>query len=350
MMTKPILLLAAATTIGAATVAHTALELMPAAPAPAADVVLTGACDASAGLLLDDRHLLVADDEDKKKRILRVYDLTTGGAPAGVVDVTAALQADDEVDLEGLTRFGSRIVAVGSHSHTKKAAPAPSRHRIIAIALAGTGPNPTLGAVSRPYQTLVGDAQRALDALPASDPLSRFVLDNGKAPNDGGLSIEAVSDTDSAGELLIGLRSPLAPGGKAIVLRLTNAAAVLDSGAAATFGPPITLDLGAQGVRDLVRDGGSGFRLIAGNSSDGGTFALWTWSGPGPSSTLKQVGPIDTPAEGTSAEGLVLTTDRAAAWILFDEGQRLIEGKECKDLKEAGGKSFHARRLALSPS
>ncbi|MEO5822246.1 MAG: DUF3616 domain-containing protein [Vicinamibacteraceae bacterium] len=351
MMTKPILLIAAATTIGAAAVALPGLDLVPDSPPAAEFVELTGACDASAGLLLDGRHLVVADDEDKETITLRVYDLEKTEAKLEGIDATPFLDAKgEEVDLEGLTVFGSRYVAIGSHSRNKEKVEAPTRHRILAFTLAPKAPPNQQIATSHLYSGLLIDAQKALKALPATSPLSGFLLDNGSAPKDGGLSIEAVSDTATGGELLIGLRSPLSPKGKAIVLRLTNAGAVLDSHADPVFAEPILLDLPAkdghaQGLRDLVRDGTGGYLLIAGDVAEGGSFRLWKWSGPGTGSNATPVADIKMPAEKTSAEALVLTPDKKAGWILFDEGERDVAGKACK---KAANKAFHASRIPAS--
>ena len=129
-MTKSILLILAGTTIGTAAVALPSLDLTLPAPAAAAaaaplpppaaaELVFTGMCDASAGLLVDAHHLVAANDEDPVDTTLRVYDLRTPGAPIATIDATAALAPegeDAEVDLEGLTRFGSRFALIGSHS------------------------------------------------------------------------------------------------------------------------------------------------------------------------------------------------------------------------------------------
>lgn len=336
---------------GAATLSALAID----APLPS-DIVFTGGCDASAGLLVDDNHLLVADDEDKKKTELRVYDLRSPGAPKSTLDLTAALapdQEEPEVDVEGLTRFGSRLALIGSHSRRgDQAKPAPSRRRLLSFTLSGTTPALTLGATAR-YEKLVEQAQAFLVARPEGDPLKALVLDRNLSSKKGGLSIEALSETATPGELLIGVRSPLAPGDKALLLLMTNAAAVLDNGVAATFGPPILLELGKQGLRDLVRDPkGGGYIVLAGNAGDVGTFALWRWAGPGSTSPPTKIMMVDTPGPGTSAEGVVLTATPSKVLILFDEGERPLpnptaEMATCKDQKRPE-RSFRVRTLDLA--
>ena len=272
--------------------------------------------------------------------------------------MTAALApdaADKEVDLEGLTRFGTRFALIGSHSRRgDEGKPAPSRRRLLAFELTGTAPAVGIASPKR-YTTLVEDAQAFLATQPA--PLNAVVLDTPLGAKFGGLSIEALAET-AAGELLIGLRSPLGPADKALILVLDkalilvlrNAAAVFDSGATASFGPPILLDLQKQGLRDMVSDGNGGYLLLSGQPGEGGTFALWSWAGPGGAAPRKRTRVANDP--GTSAEAIVLPPDKKAAWILFDEGERrTASGKRCKsDSVPPSGKSFRARRVALAGS
>jgi hypothetical protein len=352
-MTKSILLIVAGSTIGTAAVALPTLELMPQPTAAAAtELVFSGMCDASAGLLVDANHLVVANDEDPVKTELRVYDLRTPGAPVATIDATAALAPegpDGEVDLEGLTRFGSRFALIGSHSlKGDDGKPAPSRRRLIAFELTGTAPRFTLAGSTR-YTSLVADAQAFLATQP--EPMKSFVLDKPLGAKFGGLSIEALSASATPGELLIGLRSPLGPGDTAIVLPLKNAAAVLDSHAAPAFAAPILLPLGRQGLRDLVDDGHGGYLLLAGEAGEGGTFGLWAWAGPSGATPPRRLRDIPNEKD-TSAEAIVLTPDAKSAWILFDEGERkTASGKKCKgDSVPPAGKTFRARRLDLPAS
>ena len=357
-MTKSILLIVACTTIGTAAVALPALDLTPPAPAAppatppsAVELVFTGMCDASAGLLLDANHLVVANDEDRVETTLRVYDLRTPGAPVAMIDATAALApegADAEIDLEGLTRFGSRFALIGSHSlKGDDGDPAPSRRRLMAFELSGTAPRFTLTKAVR-YAKLSDDARAFFATQP--EPIKSLVLDTPKTSAKlGGLSIEALSASGTPGELLIGLRSPLGPGGTAIVVSLKNAAAVLDAHATPAFVAPILLSLGKQGLRDLVSDGRGGYLLLAGEPGEGGTFALWSWAGPTGATPPQKLRAIPNEAD-TSAEAIAVAPDGKSAWILFDEGERkTASGKKCKgDSVPPAGKSFRARRVDLS--
>ena len=134
-------------------------------------------CDASAGLLVDAHHLVVANDEDPVDTTLRVYDLRTPGAPVATIDATAALApegADAEVDLEGLTRFDSRFALIGSHSlkgddGRARAEPStPPRLRADAGRRRGSRwPTPAR------YTKLVDDAQRVLRHPAGADQVVR---------------------------------------------------------------------------------------------------------------------------------------------------------------------------------
>jgi uncharacterized protein DUF3616 len=341
-----------ATVIATAVAAGAALLRPDAPPPPPAELVFTGMCDASAAVLVDANHLVVANDEDPARTLLRVYDLRAPGAPVETIDATAALAPkglDAEVDLEGLTRFGSRFALIGSHSRKGDLGdPAPNRRRLLVFQLTGTPPHVALANGAR-YTGLVDDAQAFLAAQP--EPLKSVVLDKEVSSKLGGLSIEALSASASPGELLVGLRSPLGPGDTAIVLPLTNAAAVLDSRARATFGPPILLALGKQGLRDLVSDRRGGYLLLAGEPGEGGTFALWTWAGPAAVTPPRKLRLIPNEKD-TSAEAIAVADDGKTAWILYDEGERkTASGKKCKgDSVPPSGKSFRARRIDVSSS
>ena len=91
------------------------------------------------------------------------------------IDATAALapEGDDaEVDLEGLTRFGSRFALIGSHSlKGDEGGPAPNRRRLIAFELGGTAPRFTLTRPVR-YAKLIDDAQ----AFFATQPRAAMML------------------------------------------------------------------------------------------------------------------------------------------------------------------------------
>src|SRR4029077_9113107 len=71
-------------------------------------ITFPGICDASAAVAVDDRRIIVADDE---KRFLSIYDLQDPDNPK---KVNIPLP-DGEFDLEGAAVFAGRIVWISSY-------------------------------------------------------------------------------------------------------------------------------------------------------------------------------------------------------------------------------------------
>jgi hypothetical protein len=328
--------------------------------APPNSLVFTGACDASAALLLPSGHVLVGDDEDRKQTILRLYDLKQPGPPLQTLDVTTALKPempDREVDLEGVTLLGGELVWIGSHSRKgDDADPAPSRHRLAALHLSGSAP-PYQTRPAGLYQALLDDLQEFLDRRPGK----RLVIDaevpgtpgKHKPAKDGGVSIEGLTSTPNPGELLVGFRSPLlsAETGADLALAVTllNADAVLHSGAKARFSPPHLLALGGLGIRDVVYvPERRRYLVLGGPPGPGGPFELYEWDGPGTPGVPSPRGSIAA-EQDTSPEVLVPEPGGRSVYIMFDEGERRTEsGKRCKSNDvPTSAKSFRAVRMAV---
>ena len=298
-----------------------------------------GVCDASAAVFVEpgSTRFLVANDEDQQKTILRLYDAAAGGPPLEQFAIGAEfLQPDDnepEVDLEGSAWLGKRIFWIGSHSRSKSGKPRPSRQRLFATDMRNGKPEPS----GRPYTRLIKDLSKAL----------KINVDPELPPKDGGLSIEGLSASARAGELLIGLRSPLLKR-KSVVIPLCNAEAVVDDGARAELGEPVLLDLGGLGIRTLEWwPEKQSYFLIAGPSGDkGDKYCLMRWSGP-LSSRPETLDGLDFSAlgaaEGAAPEGLLIERKTSTVYVVFDEGNRAVGSKKCKDAKR---KSF--RSVAVS--
>jgi hypothetical protein len=297
-----------------------------------------GVCDASGAVFVrpDGTQFLVANDEDQGVTHLRLYDAGTDGPPLAehLLD-NGKLQPDaasPEIDLEASAWLGSRIFWIGSHSRSKKGKPRPSRHRLFATALRKGKPEIS-GA---PYTGLLEDLAKLLD----------FNLDPARPPKDGGVSIEGLSATEHAGELLIGFRSPLARKGRALVIPLQNADDVVDRGAAAKFGDPICLDLGGLGIRSMdYWPERHTYLLIAGPvGGEPGQYCVMRWSGPLSSRPevldLFQFG--DLTPEGAAPEALMIHRRSETVYVLFDEGNRADGGVKCKDSEN---KSFRSLSL-----
>lgn len=286
-----------------------------------------GVCDASGASFLADGStcFLVANDEDQQQTILRLYEAEADGPPRKEFHLSNAVLDPDpdepEIDLEASAWLGDRIFWIGSHSRSKKGKSRPSRHRLFATRMDSEG----LHIEGRPYGDLVRDAAARLD----------FDLDPKAPPKDGGLSIEGLAASPNPGELLIGLRSPLHKK-CAVVLPLRNAAAVVDKGAKASFGEAVLLDLDGLGIRSMDWwPERKCFLLLAGPAGGKASqFELMRWSGP-LSSRPEVLDGIDFTAlgvdEGASPEGLLIHGPSDTVYVIFDEGNRLVNGTPCKD-------------------
>ncbi len=288
-----------------------------AASAQAQDTTLyRGMCDASAAVALDATHFVVANDEDNTLRIFR------RGIPQPVATMPLAthLQTARESDIEGAARIGQRIYWISSHGRNASAKVRTDRYRFFFTDIDSTTSPPTLKPGPAPHTNV-------LQQLFLAESLRSWRLADAaklapEAP--GGLNIEGLAGTPD-GQLLIGFRNPVRDG-KALVATLRNPEAMA-AGAAATFGPAISLDLGGRGVRSIDRTS-NGYLLIAGPTADKGDFALYRWSGQ-PAEAPQRVPDL---ALGTlRPEALFVWPQSGLAQILSDDGGVVSGGVACKD-------------------
>ena len=236
----------------------------PSPDAPSTGGVLATSCEAST-IVPWNGGWLVGDNEDKRQ--LYAYDLDF--TPRGPVSLPAEVD-----DIEALALAGAGYWVVGSHSTNKDGEARPLRERLLA-------PDGTLTPL-------------ALAACPAC------VAAQGRAPNAGGFNIEGAAVWDGA--LWLGLRAPLAPDGRAQLLRLDAAGAVTEVA---------PLDLGGLGVRELVPDG-DGLLVVAGPTADADTaHALYRVAAD---RTVTKLGALPPSTEGvaldpTDPARLVYVTD-----------------------------------------
>jgi hypothetical protein len=241
----------------------------PPPPPPMLDVVYPQMCEASAAVALGSGMFVVADDDKKELRIYRTDQ------PAGpeILDISKIPGLDKKADLKGAARIGDEIYWIGSHSRNNAGLERPERHRLFAIKIRSDNGRHSFEAVGTPYTTLLKD-------LREDGGFVKFGLDEAaklKPEEPGGLNIEGLAATPD-GKLLIGFRSPVR-NGKALIVTLDNPQAVL-TGAKATFGAPIELDLGGRGIRSLERlPAGDSYVITAGLSGSGTDFQAFRWSG-----------------------------------------------------------------------
>jgi hypothetical protein len=288
-----------------------------------------GLCDASAAAALDERHFVVAGDEDNRLRIYRRGEPQAVGEVA--LDAYLGAGRGAEADLEGAARIGARIYWIASLSRNAKARPRPDRQRFFATEIVPGDP-PRVQPVGQPQRRLLGDliAAPGLQAWSLAEAAQR-------APEAaGGLNIEGLAEGPD-GALLIGFRNPLREG-RALLVPLRNPEELL-RGEAARFGEPIALDLGGRGVRSIERIADA-FVIVAGPVADAGDFALYRWSGLA----------ADAPQRMSGVELRSLRPEALFAWpggglqLLSDDGGVVVNGVACKD-RPHGSQAFRSLEL-----
>jgi hypothetical protein len=295
-------------------------------------IAFSGACDASGALSLPGGRLLVVDDEDSE---LLLY-AETGGAPLARLDLVPFLdlpKAKQEADLEAAAVWQGRIVLMGSHGRTRTAKAAPARQRLVPLGLTdGGGAEVQLASAGTTFGGLIP----LLLAAPELAPFDLATAETRSPKTEGGLNIEGISELPD-GRLLLGLRSPLAPDGRAIMVPLGGVAEMFQGGQP-TIGSPILLDLGGRGIRELARVGDTVYLAAGDTFAHVVPSALYRWrEGEGATPLAVDVGRLN-------IEGLVPLAD-GALLVITDEGSRLVDGVACKKLEDRGARGFAAHRL-----
>lgn len=292
-----------------------------------------GTCDASAAVPLGRNHFVIGNDEDN---VLRIYRFGTPRPVAEVAldDFARPETAYPEMDIEAAAMLGNRIYWIGSHGASGKGKPRESRHRLIATEVR-PGAVPKVVPVGKPYS-------RLLDDLAAAPQLRRYRLERAAriAPKaTGGLNIEGLAATP-AGTLLVGLRNPQ-PHGRALVIEISNPAAVVEGKAPARIGAVTEIDFGGRGIRAMMREE-TGYLIATGSRADGGDYPLFRWSGRTGDAARELGHPL--PA-GLQPEALMNVPGRGT-YLISDDGIRMIGGLECKSLAP---KDRKFRTLPVAP-
>lgn len=305
--------------------------------------IFTGICDASAAVAIDDHRFLVAEDEID---ILRLYRNGPGTQVAmQSFDLSQQLRDNPnrECDIEGAARVGDRVFWISSHGRNKDGKRRPNRSRFFATDIKVTPDSIALTWVGR-YDYLVRDlldpqrwdepgaiatttvvAALTQAAKPSTKKTARL------APKQKGLNIEALAARPDGSGLLVGFRNP-APAGKAIVVQLRNASALVSQmQITARFGRVYLLDLHGLGLRSMAWSAKhKAFLIIAGPAGGGGPFKVFRWRPAESLVMLKQLRVV----RDSSPEALVVYPGEGRLQILHDEGTMLIDSIKCKDLAE----------------
>ncbi|WP_425145269.1 beta strand repeat-containing protein [Deinococcus sp.] len=318
--------------------------------------------NASSAIAVDSDYMLVADDE---YNILKLYPRKTSGVAVGNFDFRTQLALPDpnnlEVDLEASTRIGNLLFWLGSHSNSKSGNARPNRYRLFATNLSGSGAASTLSYVGR-YDNLRSDliawdnsGGHGLGAKYLGLEASAAIGVIPEAAGGAGFNIEGLSMAPgSTTTAYLGFRAPNEPTTartKALIVPITNFAALVTGAAQATFDAPILLDLGGRGIREIKCDA-TGCLILAGPATGGSNFALYSWSGNRADAPQlrNDLTALATDSEG-SLESIVelpgsdlktAAADGASLRLLSDNGDTVYygDGLTAKDLDQNVTASF----------
>lgn len=321
---------------------------------------LTGTSDSSAAVDVGGGYMVVADDESN---VLRLYRRDASGAPVRTWDVSSDLDVDKEIDIEGGARVGNTIYWTGSLGNNKDGEPKEDRFTLFTTTVSGSGADTDL-EVDGSYQGLRDDL---VDWDKANGDRLGFAegTAEGQVPKQiDGFNVEGLEFAPGSGSTAyIGFRAPLVPpadGGKALLVPVTNAdelaRSVGDKDTHATFGDPITLDLGGLSVRDIRRDDKGQYLIVAGSwaaEDNSAPYALYSWDGvPG----HRPVKRLDLPTADPGGWEIVvdvpdLAAPGARAQVITDGGSADLygDGTEAKDLEHDEWKKSRSVSFPLNP-
>ncbi|MCX5275172.1 hypothetical protein OHB27_26545 [Streptomyces virginiae] len=321
---------------------------------PADARYLTGSADASAAVDVGGGYAVVADDESN---VLRLYDRSRSGAPVRTWDFSSQLGVSKEVDIEGATRIGNTIYWTGSLGNNKDGEYKAPRNTVFTTTVSGSGASAQL-TYGRSYKKLRDDLV-AWDKANGNKYGFAAGTAEGEAPKQiDGFNVEGLEFAPgSTSTAYLGFRVPLAPvvpGGKALIVPVTNFDQVLASGVKATFGPGIELDLGGLSVRDIRKNAAGQYLILAGSwaaDDNSDPYALYQWDGVPGHAPVKRADLPTTDPGGWEAivEVPDLTVPGARVQLITDSGSADLygDGTEAKDLTHAEWKKARAAWFAL---
>ena len=299
----------------------------------------THCCDGSAGVALDERHFLVANDENS---ILRIYPRGEGSKPIDEVNVRKFLdlkKKDDESDLEGMTRIGNRVFVIASHARSKDGDKRKGRRQLFALNYTNSSGTPGLTPYGEPYTKLLKDLENSylfegVDFDAAA-----------KKPGDDrdGLNIEGLTSTPDGG-LMIGFRHPIHQGATLLVTIQNPEEVVL--GEKPRFSKGLKLLLGGMGIRGLERHHSTYF--LTTESTQGKRYPqIFAWNGV--DDRPKRI--FATLPKDLNPESILVFPDTGTKelHILSDDGNEKIAGDPCNEIDEKEDRSFRRVVLKAAP-
>jgi len=314
-----------------------------------------GACNASAAVALDERRVIVGDDEQPW---LSTFDVTTHALLEK--KMIPFLEGGREADIEGATILRGQVIWITSHGRDGKGRVQESRRMLFAshqVAADGLATELMTG----PFR----DFLSAVTAHPGDDPvfarlrasIGSSATDSNLAPKVNGFNIEGLTTSEGlvprpeTPALLIGLRNPAAADGRAILLELRNALDLLNGiSAKVDLGRAILLNLGGRRIRDLAwSPHASAYLIIGGPAGDDANpfpdgnppFTVFKWNGREDAApvAVDGVGNPDS-LDDFRPEAIVPLPTRKAdnlvpssrVLLLSDDGKRKINGTPCEKL------------------
>lgn len=317
--------------------------------APANSRFHTGTSDASTAIALDATYMLVGDDEDQ---VIRLYDRTKSGLPLNSFSFNSVL-GGNEVDIEGSTRTGNTIYWIGSHGEGG----ASNRQRLFSTTVSGSGASTSLtfgGSYSGLRTDLINWDAANGHGLGTNYLGFNAIGSNVEAPD--GFNFEGFTLAPDGTTAYIGFRAPLEPTAnrtQALIVPVTNIAALVAGGGPATFGAPIFLDLGGRSIRSIERNANNEYIIIGGPIGASTDFALFTWTGNAADTPVRRGANLTALNAGGSFETIVEVptglTPTTPIQLLLDNGSTVWynDGTASKDLAQDNFQKFRSDVILL---
>lgn len=243
--------------------------------------VLQMSSDASTAIAAGDGHLFVADDEAHE---IRLYDADKSGMPVAVFGPGTGAGEDD---YESSARSGDSVFWLGAHGNSKKGEVDSSRQVVYETTISGSGADAKLAPVGNKYNGLRDDLI-AWDQSHGGRYGFAAATAVGQVPDGPAqFNIEAAEFAPDGNTLYLGFRGPLTgrtPGGKALIVPVTNIKQLTRGASRATFGEPIELDLGGHSIREIRKNAAGEYLLLTADAVPAAPAAqldqsLWYWDG-----------------------------------------------------------------------
>ena len=342
------------------------------AGAPSAETatqpIFRNACDASAAFFEPGGDLVVADD---RTDVMSAYS-PEGGAPLRPVDMYAFTGTNrwarrNFSAFEAVAPLGDKLYFLTSHARERKrGANRPYRRRFFAVRpvmIDGRQEFEQVGTTYKKLNTALSESKEL-----TRTGIARSIMELHRelpylSPDQRGISLQALAAGRDGNSLLIGLRNPR-PAGRSLVIPFLNPERVALGLAEPTFAAAILLDLGGQGIADMVLDSTHGEYLIStgpvggpGDSGEGGRLYRWSGEASDPPKQLERFTRKHFDPQALALAGdnriLVLSDDGTVPFSVKgrDECKRPLDADgmcACQDLVDESRKQFRGQWVDLS--